>query len=206
MIRARSIHGLINPLHLNQLIDGNIIQGIMLSPTKFSFDGDIYISHEPLDNPNDERVILLNDKGITAVEILSVWLQQKAEQQKVQEQARQLVLERQREVKRNSELRWEQFYKAYEFPFTYSVRSKHVMSGLSENSWGDGSKRNSVYHLYAEDAVNDRKLKREPGSFLCTPNDNGKLFYLNDDKEAKKPIVSCKKCLAIMNRWKTVSD
>ena len=44
-------------------------------------------------------------------------------------------------------------------PFKYSVRIKPVLSGLSENSNGDGAKRNTVFHCYVEESFVDGRIR-----------------------------------------------
>lgn len=83
---------------------------------------------------------------------------------------------------------------------------KDVLSGLTENSNGDGRKRNTVQHIYLLEPLHLGRLKREAQDFLCTSTSgsNGKQwcnapreeFSDGEGKPYPSPIT-CKKCLAI---------
>jgi hypothetical protein len=45
-----------------------------------------------------------------------------------------------------------------------------VLSGLSANSWGDGSRRNTVYHVVLQEPLHVGRLKRSTGDLLCSTN------------------------------------
>jgi len=93
------------------------------------------------------------------------------------------------------------FKEAYSLPFEYTTKIKIVLSGLSINSNGCGSKKNTVFHVFVKNDVYDGRFKRTADSFLCSPNDNGKWTTL-DDYEHNEQLITCKKCLSIMERWK----
>lgn len=93
------------------------------------------------------------------------------------------------------------FQESYDLPFKHSTRIKIVLSGLSANSNGCGSKKNTVFHLFVKEAFQDGRVKREADTYLCSPNDSGKFSTL-DDYEHNDKIITCKKCLSIMERWK----
>lgn len=93
------------------------------------------------------------------------------------------------------------FKEAYSLPFEYSTKIKIVLSGLSINSNGCGSKKNTVFHVFVKNDFQYGRFKRSADSFLCSPNDNGKWTTLND-YEHNEQLITCKKCLSIMERWK----
>jgi hypothetical protein len=106
----------------------------------------------------------------------------------------------------------EQFYKKYEIPFQHDTGIKDVLSGLSENSNGDGHNRRTVIHLVVKSSIGIEaevrigKLRRESGEFLCTRN-VGKQWSgqkterrLDANGEEYMPKVTCKECLRLMNK------
>lgn len=84
--------------------------------------------------------------------------------------------EKERELKRKSSIEAEKarvesdkalykaelksFKEAYIFPFVYSTKIKIVLSGLSANSNGCGSKKNTVFHVFVEEDFEDGRIKR----------------------------------------------
>ncbi len=61
-----------------------------------------------------------------------------------------------------------EFYDQYNIPFKFSVEAKEVLSGLHENSSGNGLKKNSVFHIFVKEEIRTGRLKRDKNSFLCT--------------------------------------
>jgi len=95
-------------------------------------------------------------------------------------------------------------------PVNWGVGIKDTLSGLSENSWGDGRNRATVEHIYLFDALEIGKLKRKAGDFLCTSasNSNGKRWsgivaehHVDSDGNQYQPKVTCKACLARAQRY-----
>lgn len=103
------------------------------------------------------------------------------------------------------------FYRRYELPFKYDVGEKEVLSGLSERSWGDGRRKNTVIHLLVEEDWTQGRMKRKAGDFLCTSlsgsNGNGwsgqnlRLRAHNGENQEYTPAVTCKQCLKMMNKY-----
>lgn len=100
------------------------------------------------------------------------------------------------------------FNKQFEkLPFKWEVGIKTVLSGLTENSWGDGRKKNTVHHILCLEDFKNGKLERENFDFLCTSKSgtNGKLWgeptelAYTLDGQAYQPKISCKQCLKIAN-------
>lgn len=95
-------------------------------------------------------------------------------------------------------------------PVKWDVGIKDVLSGLSENSWGDGRSKATVEHIYLLEPLEAGRLARKEGDFLCTAasGTNGKrwsskLVERCHDGEGTpyQPKVTCKACLALAQRW-----
>lgn len=102
------------------------------------------------------------------------------------------------------------FYAQYNIPCLFKAEIKHVLSGLTEQSTGNGVKKNTVYHFMFLENWKSEKLIRSFGDFLCTSpkGDNGHFHELRSQTISQNPtpsIVTCKKCLKLMERWKTKS-
>ena len=96
----------------------------------------------------------------------------------------------------------EVFNNSLNVPVQWSPEVKHILSGLSENSWGDGRRRNSKAHIYLSEALEGR-IKRSANSFLCAPSKGAHYNELIQvDKFAEK--VTCPKCLEIARRWNNI--
>ena len=99
----------------------------------------------------------------------------------------------------------EKFWKNYSIPFKFTTSIKVVLSGLSANSWGDGSKKNSQMHLFFLEDYSNGRLSRKRGEYLCSQPKN--RFALEDialdmAKESSKEVVSCPQCLKMMDKFK----
>lgn len=96
------------------------------------------------------------------------------------------------------------FWQNYNIPFKFVVDIKPVGSGLTENSWGDGSNRATVYHIILKEELKNGRIKRDINDFLCS-QPKGKHFYsepnrrLDDDTQN---IVTCKQCLKAIEKYK----
>ena len=95
-------------------------------------------------------------------------------------------------------------------PAKWDTGIKDVLSGLGENSWGDGRSNSTVEHILLLDPMEDGRLKRKAGDLLCTSagSTNGKRWSSrlaersHDGKGATyQPKVTCKACLALAKRW-----
>lgn len=95
-------------------------------------------------------------------------------------------------------------------PVKWDVGIKDVLSGLSENSWGDGRSKATVEHIYLLEPLEAGRLTRKEGDFLCTSasGTNGKRWSSKivercHDGEGTpyQPKVTCKACLALAQRW-----
>lgn len=104
----------------------------------------------------------------------------------------------------------ESFNARIALPVKWDVGIKDVLSGLSENSWGDGRSKATVEHIYLLEVLEAGRLTRREGDFLCTPasGTNGKRWSSKvvercHDGEGRpyQPRVTCKACLALAKRW-----
>lgn len=103
-----------------------------------------------------------------------------------------------------------EFNKRIQLPVEWAIEQKSVLSGLAENSWGDGRKRNTVDHVQVLEDLKDGRFVRHKGDFLCTGNDTGKYSDGNlptkEEADHKKfgssyPYkVTCKQCIKILKR------
>lgn len=95
-------------------------------------------------------------------------------------------------------------------PVAWVTGIKDVLSGLSERSMGNGTNAATVDHILLKEDLQDGRLQRKAGDFLCTSasGSNGKQWSGYPESEAcdgdgKKyhPKVTCKACLKIAERW-----
>lgn len=84
------------------------------------------------------------------------------------------------------------------------------LSGLSANSHGNGSKRNSVHHIFLLEDLTAGKLKRTTGDSLCTQGiesgHHAGRFTNVTESERQHGLgtapVNCRACLKIAERFK----
>ncbi|SHE65743.1 hypothetical protein SAMN05444392_102254 [Seinonella peptonophila] len=113
------------------------------------------------------------------------------------------------EEKKESEhkQRAKEFNESLNIPVNWRPDIKMVMSGLSENSMGNGMNRRSVYHVLLLDDLKDGRLKRSSPSFLCTSkngsngNKNWNIYEEDYDRWTMEHKVTCKQCIKIAKRW-----
>lgn len=85
-------------------------------------------------------------------------------------------------------------------PVNWAPANKMVLSGLLEDSWGDGQRSNSVYHVYLLEPLKTGRLERKKYNFLCT-TDSGRFgTFIENKEEAYIHEVTCKTCLKIAKR------
>jgi|GEM_PF-3522990 len=99
-----------------------------------------------------------------------------------------------------------EFWEQYDMPFKFVVDIKPVLSGLSENSWGNGCNRATVYHVRPREDISQGKLKRKNGDYLCSQQ-SGRAYYSTCDVNISElqDIVTCKQCLKRIGKYKKVS-
>lgn len=104
----------------------------------------------------------------------------------------------------------EQFNAKIALPVRWDTGIKDVLSGLSANSWGDGRSKATVEHIYLLEPLQEGRLLRHAGDFLCTSagGTNGQRWSnkiversLDGDGTPFQPKVTCKSCLALAARW-----
>lgn len=78
---------------------------------------------------------------------------------------------------------------------------KIVLSGLSENSWGAGTFKRTVWHAMVLEYYSAGRFKRNKSDFLCTPKarpfDTG---FPSRGREENPPKVNCKTCVKILEK------
>lgn len=85
----------------------------------------------------------------------------------------------------------------------------HRIGSLRRKAWADGYRSNSSEHVLLLEDLQDGKLKRKRGQFLCGARIANLAAHqiLNmsdsDEQRSKRIKVSCPKCLAIAQRWKS---
>lgn len=95
------------------------------------------------------------------------------------------------------------FNKSLNIPVKWSSEVKQVLSGLSENSNGCGTKKNTVLHVYLHEVLKSGRLSRESNSYLCTQVEarwNGNWSGTIGTNKLERR-VTCKSCLKIAKRF-----
>ena len=98
------------------------------------------------------------------------------------------------------------FYKNLSIGVKVTPIYRVVMSGLTENSMGNGVYKNTVTHLRVEEDLTDgKRFNRSAGEILCKSKRNGKKSLWDEesisvclDGEEYKNKVTCKSCLKIL--------
>ena len=96
----------------------------------------------------------------------------------------------------------ENFWKQYDIPFEFQVDIKTVLSGLSANSWGDGSKSNTKYHVVLKEDATVGRTVRSRGEFLCTQPKGRTYFDFNKKNDVMDNIITCPDCLKKLEKFK----
>lgn len=131
------------------------------------------------------------------------------QRQKVAARAKQEEEYRQKTIARRLEA--EEFNSEYNLPFEWEIGIKAVRTGLTERSMGNGVYSKTVYHVLLKSSLNDGRMKRSKGEFLCTPHggSNGLFselispeYFQDADGVQYKPKITCKSCLKIAERWR----
>lgn len=87
-------------------------------------------------------------------------------------------------------------------PFNWKPGHRVVLSGLSANSWGDGTNSRTVYHVMLKQDLTAGRLERKAGQFLCSAHVDA---FGSSDEMRKHEIarVTCKACLKAAERFKS---
>jgi hypothetical protein len=132
------------------------------------------------------------------------------EQEVLLEKQREFKAQKRKEAENKHRAEAEEFNSEINVPVEWTTGQKDVLSGLSENSWGDGRRSNTVNHIFLKEDLVDGRLKRSAGDFLCTSSggSNGKnwagdpeIYLIDGDGNQYLPKVTCKACLKIAKRW-----
>lgn len=145
------------------------------------------------------------------------YLETEEEQKEKQHQAeerRQREKEEYRILRNKQREEAEAFNAQLHIPVKWVSGYKSVLSGLTENSWGDGRNKATVNHILIQEDLEDGKIHRKEGDFLCSSskNQNGKLWTVGS---SKTPIslaydgegneyqtrITCQSCLKIASKW-----
>ncbi|WP_318515669.1 hypothetical protein [Photobacterium leiognathi] len=117
------------------------------------------------------------------------------------EQEKRETIERLEQLRKSNLM----FNQALNLPFQWKIDIKVRMSGLSENSWGDGQSRSTVYHIRVMEQFTEGRLKRNIGDFLCG-KDHSKHQGYTDGYDLDHDKVSCAACLKIAARFNHKGD
>lgn len=142
-------------------------------------------------------------KGFTKKELEEL----EKEKQKREEEYRKRKEEERKIEEKKSELYMEEckdFYKNLNIGVKYTPVIRLVMSGLTENSMGNGIYKNTVTHLRIEEDLTTGRFHRKAGECLCKCERKGKKKLWDDEailshnnKEYYNK-VTCKSCLKIL--------
>lgn len=194
--------GFINPNWLNKVKHG-VHQGVVNEQGEVELDG-------------ETLTFCQSDHGLQPGVELRIWLadsfwcesladyqyrQIDVEKQKADDEAvRRKMLDQYRD-EANA------FNEALNVPVEWRTGYKSVLSGLSVNSWGDGTNRATVGHIELLAPLTEGRLQRNSGDFLCT-RDTGKQwtgdshFQTTDSKGQPFDLkVTCKQCIKMASRW-----
>lgn len=214
----------INPGYFNRVKTGKTIKGIVRK-------SDNYISYE---NPEGYMVEGINEHGNciqrfairSSLENIQEGMElgirliqgfskgftknelEKLEQEKQKrEEEYQKRISEEKKIQEEEKLYMEEcnnFYKKLNIGVKYTPIIRLVMSGLTENSIGDGTYKNTVTHLRVEEDLTDGKFHREAGECLCKCTRVGKI-KLWDEIAIKGCThgefynkITCKSCLKIL--------
>lgn len=200
----------LDPTVLNSLKGGLAVQ--LIETNQLVIHGAIFTAESPLPVgekatlwPGRYKAELYLDKEVDAYKYWQKEQRQVNEQRLAQYRAQKLLARRQAS---------EEFYRSHQIPFAFSIEIKEVLSGLSAGSWGDGQKRNSVYHIYTQEEIKLGRFHRAKGEFLCNPVKSRSGANWSDslgrdnhqfDSDGVKQMPTCKRCLELLQRFSAVT-
>ena len=197
------------PYHLDPCVLNSLKGGLTVQITdsrQLVIHGSVFTSDNPL--PVGEEGTLWPNRFFAELYLRKemqaylTWQQQQIIEQQQAELRVQKALAR-REAS-------DQFYHTHPVPFAYSIEIKEVLSGLSAGSWGDGQRRNSVYHIYTQEEVSQGRFYRPKGEFLCSSVKSRSGANWSDslgrdshqfDEDGIRRVPTCKRCLEILERF-----
>jgi hypothetical protein len=146
------------------------------------------------------------------------YLETEEEQKEKQRQAEE---RRQREKEEDCIRRNKQREEAKAFntqlhiPVKWASGFKDVLSGITDYGRQDGRNKTTVNHILLQEDLEDGRLQRKKGDFLCSSSSkqNGKRWLSSSDESAIawffdgdgngcQGQITCKACLQIAKRWK----
>ncbi len=172
------------------------------------------------------RLYLANSSEVTLIPSQKVYIklntyffleteeERAARLRKIQEQKAKEVEEERRRLNAYREDA-EAFNATLHIPVQWVAGQKDVLSGLSENSNGDGRNKATVEHIMLKEDLQDGRLVRKAGAFLCTAESgsNGKQWSgkpeniaYDGNNKPYQPKITCKACLKIANRWNDIQE
>lgn len=203
----------LDPFLLNKIRRENLLPGIVTHQYTIEVEG----QHLCLVHP--EEISLAPGQHVFVMWSGSFFLETEDERRESeQEQAKQLRVweeqhAREKEARRvflNQQCRdAETFNASLCIPAQWKPGYKSVLSGLSASSNGDGRNRSTVEHIWLQADLDDGRLHRKRGDFLCSSSeaDNGQQWVSplstaqDGDGNYYPAKVTCQACLKIAQRW-----
>lgn len=128
---------------------------------------------------------------------------QAEERRQKEREERRILLNKRREEA-------ETFNAQFHIPVKWASGFKDVLSGLTDYGRQDGRNKATVNHILLQEDLEDGKLHRKKGDFLCSSsaNQNGKRWLssaiswvFDGDGNEYQAKVTCKSCLQIARKW-----
>lgn len=95
------------------------------------------------------------------------------------------------------------FNDSLKIPFKWKAEINRVLSGLSENSAGNGCSKSTVFHIVLLEDYEDDQIFRKKGQFLCKSKGSfSEMIDLDDcENDGQNYKITCKMCLKLTRRW-----
>ncbi|MEG0868414.1 MAG: hypothetical protein RSG77_15305, partial [Hafnia sp.] len=172
-IRLALAASFVNPEWLNEFRHGNVLVAV-------NADGDIEVGGERLYAFSVDARLIPGEMVEVFVDEYFYCLREVDAKEMREQSERRNQQRAEEELTAANRLREEaqQFYSAYSLPFSFVVSIKDVLSGLSENSMGNGTNKRTVFHLRVLEDVSWGRTTRKSGDLLCThaAGSNGKQW------------------------------
>lgn len=199
------------PYHLDPCTLNSLKRGLSVQITESKqliIHGSVFTSDDPL--PVGEEGTIWPSRFYAELylkkelEAYLIWQQQ---QQQLNEQQQAALRIQKAQARRQAS---DEFYRSRRIPFAFSIEIKEVLSGLSAGSWGDGQRKNTVYHIYTKEEVSQGRFHRPKGEFLCSSVKSRSGANWSDslgqdshqlDADGVRQVPTCKRCLEILERF-----